>query len=237
MRTRFQAFLAMLLLVVAGLPASISAQENVVVVELYTSQGCSSCPPADALLIELVERPDVLALALHVDYWDYLGWKDIFGNPAFTIRQQGYARVAGSRTIYTPQFVVGGENLIVGAKGMELANTIRNRLDDLAPISIGLSRSGNMLEISVDAVPAADQQDMMVQLVRYLPEQSVGIRRGENAGRLISYVNIVTEWQELGRWHGATPLSMTATVTGTDQVAVIVQNVRYGPILAAAALR
>ena len=95
-----------------------------VVVELYTSQGCSSCPPADALLEQLAARDDVIALSLHVDYWDYLGWQDAFANPAFTKRQRGYAARAGSSMIYTPQMVIGGRDHIVGTKGMELSDLI-----------------------------------------------------------------------------------------------------------------
>ncbi|MFV2038375.1 MAG: DUF1223 domain-containing protein, partial [Paracoccaceae bacterium] len=107
-----------------ALAAPVTAQSNAVLVELYTSQGCSSCPPADELLKKLDKRDNVIALALHVDYWDYLGWKDEFANPEFTKRQKSYAYMAGVRTVYTPQMVIGGVAPVVGHQEMEVADLI-----------------------------------------------------------------------------------------------------------------
>ena len=101
------------------------ADDMPVVVELFTSQGCSSCPPADALLHELSKRDDVIPLALHVDYWDYIGWKDSFAQPAFTARQRGYAQASGRRAIYTPQMIIGGQFDVVGNRPMDVAAIIR----------------------------------------------------------------------------------------------------------------
>ena len=102
-----------------------SANEKTVVVELFTSQGCSSCPPADALLAELDKSADVIALALHVDYWDYIGWKDSFADPGNTERQRGYAHAAAATSIYTPQMVIGGLDHVIGYKPMDVANTVQ----------------------------------------------------------------------------------------------------------------
>ncbi len=211
-------------------------QERLVVVELYTSQGCSSCPPADDIFAELTRRPGVLPLALHVDYWDYIGWKDIFAQPAFTDRQKSYARAAGSRTIYTPQIVVGGVDHIVGAKAMQIVDLIEAHaaLEDRAILR--LTRSGDLIEIRAEAREGLSAP-VIVQLVRYLPEETVLIERGENAGRTITYANIVTDWRRLGEWTGEAPLAMEAQAPGEQPTAVILQHEGPGEIIAAAALR
>ena len=103
-----------------GLPGA--AQDSPVVVELFTSQGCAACPPADALLGELARHEDVIALALHVDYWDYIGWEDVFARPEFTQRQHAYGHAAGSTVVYTPQMIVGGQERVVGVRPMAVAD-------------------------------------------------------------------------------------------------------------------
>lgn len=204
-----------------------------VVVELFTSQGCSSCPPADDLLERLAGRDDVLALALHVDYWDYIGWADTFANPRFTERQKAYAHVTGSRTIFTPQMVVGGSDFLVGTREMELGELIERHLDDRPLARLTLVRRGEALLIGAEAMrplPGA----MLVQLVRYRPREVVEIRRGENAGRSITYANIVTEWRVVGRWDGQSPLALQVEAPGSQPVAVILQQEGPGAIVAAA---
>ena len=212
------------------------AQGNPVIVELYTSQGCSSCPPADALVGELADREDVIPLALHVDYWDYIGWKDSFANPAFTDRQRAYAQAAGHRTIYTPQMIVGGTTQVVGYKPMLLASVIQTQKEDSIDLGISLMRNGNTVSIAAPALPKRTG-DMLVQLVRYRPSAVVDIRRGENAGKTITYHNIVMEWRVLGKWNGVQALQMTAEAKGDDPVVVILQMGSDGPIMAAARLR
>lgn len=228
-----QKLLAVFLLWVASVGSA--AGDHPVVVELYTSQGCSSCPPADELLTAIADREDVIALALHVDYWDYLGWADEFADPAYTARQRAYARAAGKRMIYTPQMVVGGLDHIVGHKPNELRSTLREHAAKRSPVNLAVERQGGNIEITAQAGQGTGP--MVVQLVRYTPQQSVAIRRGENAGREILYSNIVTSWQVLREWNGRAALSMRANAPGDAPVVVIIQSDGHGPILAAARLR
>jgi hypothetical protein len=215
-------------------PACAQA-EPVVVVELYTSQGCSSCPPADAFMAELVNNPQVIALSLHVDYWDYIGWKDQFANPAFTERQKAYARAIGSRTIYTPQMIVAGADRVEGNDPAAVSAYVTAHLANDHGVTLSLQRNGDQLVISAvsESVFAAPAD---VQIVRYIAQETVSINSGENAGKTLTYHNIVTDWQALGEWTGAAPLELSATVTGTDPVVVIVQKREKAAILAAARL-
>lgn len=210
--------------------------ERLVVIELFTSQGCSSCPPADALLTELTARDDVLPLALHVDYWDYIGWADSFASTAFTARQKAYARAAGRRTIYTPQMVVSGTHQLVGTRAMELGELIEAHSARPETVTLRLERAGGKVQIRAEAeAPLA--RPVLIQLVRYEPEQTVEILRGENEGRTVTYSNIVTDWQVVGRWAGDAPLSLTADAPGSNPAAVILQEDRPGAVVAAAVAR
>lgn len=230
-------FLAALTFAMMGAGAAAGEEaRRPVVVELFTSQGCSSCPPADALLAELAPRDDVIALALHVDYWDYIGWKDSFASPLHTKRQKAYARAAGARTIYTPQMIVGGTAVISGLKPMKLVDLIREQGALEPRVRIVLLRAGDAVEIRAEAEPPLDQP-ATVQLVRYMPEKRVEISHGENAGRSIAYSNIVTQWQPLGDWDGKDPFALVAPAPGAEPVVVIVQETGPGAILAAARLR
>ncbi|KMW57015.1 hypothetical protein AIOL_001973 [Candidatus Rhodobacter oscarellae] len=220
---------------VSSLGGMAQAGERAVVIELYTSQGCSSCPPADALLHELAQRDDVIPLALHVDYWDYIGWKDEFARPEHTTRQKAYAHAAGQRTIYTPQMIVGGRDHVVGYKPMRLAELIEQHRSLAQSVEITLTRDG--ANLTVAAVRTAPTGQMVVQLVQYQPSASVSIRRGENKGRTLDYANIVTDWQVLDNWDGAEPLSLQAEVDAAYPVVVLVQEPGAGAILAAARLR
>ncbi len=204
-----------------------------VIVELFTSQGCSSCPPADAMLDELADRDDVIPLALHVDYWDYIGWKDSFANPAHTDRQRAYARAVKSSTIYTPQFVVGGLDHVVGTKAMKLFENIMKHQALETGVTIELRRDGDAVAIdaTADAAKAYD-----VHLVRYTPEETVAIKRGENAGQSLHYANIVRDWTTID-WNAGTPLNRRVEAPGSDPVVVFVQEPRNGLIVAAARLR
>jgi hypothetical protein len=218
-----------------GLAGGAMADGQPVVVELFTSQGCSSCPPADALLAELAKRDDVLPLALHVDYWDYIGWVDSFADPAHTARQKAYAHAAGARTIYTPQMVVGGVEQLIGTRAMELGELIEAHGARPSPVELSVARRSARVTIHAEAKGALPAGVVMVvQLVRFKPEEAVAIARGENAGRTITYTNIVTDWREIGRWTGAAPLDLAADAPGPDRAAVILQEEGPGAILAAA---
>lgn len=215
--------------------APVGAQSKPVVVELYTSQGCSSCPPADAFMAELVNDPQVIALALHVDYWDYIGWKDEFAHAAFTDRQKGYARAVGSRTIYTPQFIVNGMDRIEGVNPEAVQSLIRMHQETASGVTIMLQRDGDRLVIRAVA-DSALAAPVAVNLVRYIPKQTVTIERGENVGLTVDYHNIVTELSTLQDWTGAAPLELETTVEGSGPVAVFLQTAGHGAILAAARL-
>lgn len=227
-----------LCLAVPGLAQTSSepSSEPGVVVELYTSQGCSSCPPADALMETLVTQPGVIALALHVDYWDYIGWKDTFALARFTDRQKAYARAAGEKMIYTPQMIVGGTERIIGTEAGELAAAISRRAALPAPVALHLTRSGDVLEIRATADKPLTRP-VRVQVVRYLPQQTVEIVGGENAGQIVTYSNIVTDWQVVGEWPGTAPLEMSVAATGMDPLVVILQHEGPSDIVAAASLR
>ena len=210
--------------------------ETPVVVELFTSQGCSSCPPADALLGHLAQQDDVLALSLHVDYWDYIGWADSFARPAFTARQKAYAHAAGDRMIYTPQMIVDGRHRIVGPKAMDLAEAVRHRAEAPSPVDVAAARRGEMLEVVAQPVGRVPGE-MIVRLVRYRPKATVTIERGENAGRKLTYHNIVTDLQDLAAWDGKAPLELRHRLSGEDRAAILVQAAGHGPVLAAARAR
>lgn len=219
-----------------ALSGMASAQTNPVVVELFTSQGCSSCPPADAVLGELAGRDDVIALALHVDYWDYIGWKDTFATPAFTDRQHAYAFAAGARTVYTPQIVVGGVDDVIGSDPGGISRLVASHQKQVPEVALSLERSGDAVVIS--ATGAANPSGMLeVQLIRYRPEAVVAIKRGENAGRSITYRNIVTSVTVVDRWDGQGSYSRRVSVPGDDPVVVLLQRPQAGPIVAAARVR
>ena len=218
-----------------GAQAQVQGTAVGTVVELYTSQGCSSCPPADEYLRKLAAQPGVIALALHVDYWDYIGWTDRFGNPQFTERQKKYARAARSNTIYTPQMIVGGVDRVEGNDPQMVEAAIR-RLQEAAPdLALRLARQGDMLEIAAPARPALEAP-LRVDLVRYEPQAHVAIDSGENAGMTITYTNIVTGWTQVGQWDGKSALSLKVPAAGAQPVVVILQSEGPGRIYAAAQL-
>ena len=207
-----------------------------IVVELYTSQGCSSCPPADAYLTELATEPGVIALALHVDYWDYIGWADMFADPKYTVRQKAYARDAGSNTIYTPQMIVQGAERVEGTNPMKVEGNIRRHQMATKSVTLQLTRDGGTVNVTATANPPLTEP-LNVQLVRYRPMQMVKIEYGENAGMVMEYTNIVTTWSRVGEWSGKEDLQMALPAAGDDPVVVILQADGPGQIYAASVLK
>jgi hypothetical protein len=168
------------------------------VVELFTSQGCSSCPPADRILTELAKKGETLALGWHVDYWDYLGWKDTFGSPAFTQRQRGYARTLQESQIYTPQAVINGRVHVVGSDREAIAGAL-TRLSakgEGLTVPVAATSDGKTLKVHVAAVP--DAADATLWMVYFTDEVAVDVLRGENAGKKIVYSNIVRAVEMIG---------------------------------------
>lgn len=221
------------ILMLAGFVGSAKAEENrLVVVELFTSQGCSSCPPADAFLHKLAARKDVLALGLHVDYWDYIGWKDVFGQKAHSDRQRAYAHVGGRRSVYTPQMIVQGEQHVVGNHPVEVNRLIQRHQRQADKARLTVVREAGKLRILAQA--QGHEEPVAVLLVRYLPQAMTQIQRGENAGLDIKYANIVTDIQVLDIWDMKRPYETKERLSGPERAAIILQARGHGPILAAA---
>ncbi len=172
------------------------------VVELFTSQGCDACPPADAALAEMVARGDIIALAYHVDYWDYLGWRDTLANPENTQRQHDYGKVFGARSVYTPQAVVNGRGDVNGANKAEIAGALAKFAQDGQGLTVDLkaSRRGDSIVVEAGAGPGPNEAHLV--LVFFDDAKPVQIQRGENGGSLITYWNAVTGMQTAGMWHG-----------------------------------
>jgi hypothetical protein len=242
----FRPLLCAIALLAPGLPAatpSIGGEFRLgpkAVLELFTSQGCSSCPKADALLDEMGKRPDVVSLAYHVDYWDYTGWQDTFGAKENTKRQHDYAAAWGSSRIFTPQLVVNGTSGVVGSK--------RDKVDAALagaqlPLNVELTpAAGDVLSVDIAGKPSAGFGEAVVWLVTYVDRAEVDIGRGENQGQKVAYTHIVTGRQVLGMWEpdkGASlklPLDEVLT-SPANGAAILVQQDKQGlpgPILGAA---
>ncbi len=211
------------------------------VVELFTSQGCSSCPPADANLGDLAKHGSVVALAYHVDYWDYLGWKDTLANAANTARQNGYAKTLGERSVYTPQAVLDGRAHVNGADAEAIAVGLgQSRLN----VPVRLSRVGDRIIAETGAGPVPGNETVIV-FAWFKSDTTVKVERGENRGSTIHYVNSVVSLGTTGMYHGEAgqyemPVSEAARA-GADGVAVLVQEIGIGgapgAILGAALMR
>ncbi len=227
MTRHFAAALAGLALIVAPDAALAGDPAHPTVVELFQSQGCSSCPPANANVLALAGRPDILALSWQVTYWDDLGWKDTFGSPVFTARQWDYARAFHRGQVATPEVVVNGRADVVGANRGELEDLIR-RADRGA--------SGPALKLEAGRVTVSGQTGRgLVLLVRYDPNIiQVAIQRGENGGRTLPHRNVVREVASLGAWNGgARAYALPAATRPGLKTAVLLQDGPGGPILAA----
>lgn len=181
-------------------PAVATGGETRAVVELFTSQGCSSCPPADALLTELAGRDDLVALTFPVDYWDYLGWRDTLASAQNSQRQRDYAEARGDRAVYTPQIVVNGSVHVVGSDPAAVESALGSA--PAFPARVSLSRVGDVIEIAVDGILPAGVRMASVSLAVLAEPVEVEIGRGENRGRKITYTNVVRTLQAVGMWEG-----------------------------------
>ncbi|MBY5817279.1 DUF1223 domain-containing protein [Rhizobium leguminosarum] len=196
------------------------------VVELFTSQGCSSCPPADAAFRKLVNQGDVIALAYHVDYWNYLGWADTLSSKENTERQYGYARTMGRSNVYTPQAIVNGRGHLAGAD----LNGINTKIDTFSSegngltIPISAAMRGDELEIKI----GAGQGKANVVMVYFDKEKTIDVEKGENSGKKISYLHSVTNVETVGMWDGkAINLTLPASVLQRPQLegcAILLQS-------------
>ncbi|GAC1435878.1 MAG: DUF1223 domain-containing protein [Burkholderiaceae bacterium] len=210
-----------------------SAEPRPAVLELFTSQGCSSCPPADVIVNELARRPDVLALSFHVDYWDGLGWRDRYSLASATERQRGYAQTLRRSLVYTPQVVIDGSRDIVGSQGGAVTDAVSGRRDGVAT---SVSVSGRTVQIQVGAGSDVALADVL--LVSYLREATTPIGRGENSGRTLKESNIVLSLHVLGQWKGKPrefELSVDKLPENVTDVAVLIQSAGQGAILGAVA--
>ena len=213
------------------LAVSASASERPVVVELYTSQGCSSCPPADALLGELAKDPDVIALAFHVDYWDYIGWPDPFAERAYTQRQRGYARAQGERTVYTPQMIMDGRSHVVGNNTTAVRNAINEYKEMASVMALNAENSNGRVTVFAPEKRLSAKADVL--LIEYMPSATTEVLRGENAGRKLTYHNIVRSVQKLGTWSSSGAKILKGRQKFDLPAVILVQEVGHGPILAA----
>ncbi|HLH49428.1 MAG TPA: DUF1223 domain-containing protein [Roseiarcus sp.] len=223
-------------LAVAGMVVSstlgLAAEASPVkaVVELFTSQGCSSCPPADRILAELARDPDTLAISLPVDYWDYIGWKDTLAEPVYTARQRAYARTSGRGEVYTPQAIINGVADAVGSDRAQIATAEAQTLKrpDVLSTPLSVSEQGGSIAISIGAAPSGRSYKAGVYLIALASKRTVAIKRGENAGSTLTYSNVARAITKIGEWTGA-PIVLKASLdqarlNGADSYAVIVQE-------------
>jgi hypothetical protein len=214
-----------------------------VVVELYTSQGCSSCPPADALLGRLAKRPDVIAMSLPVTYWDMLGWKDTLASEANTRRQKAYAAAMGHGAVYTPQIIVDGVSDVVGSREAAVQAAIETDGHEAegSDVAVSLHETPQELQIGVGASADRSQKaPATVWLFHLRGQATVAIGGGENDGRTMTYHNVVGDLKAVGQWKGeALSISLPRSEMESlphDAVAVVVQHGGYGHVVGAAFL-
>ncbi len=235
------------LFVVAGLAiasAPARAEPPRCVVELFTSQGCSSCPPADRLVRELARDPSVVAISWPVDYWDYIGWKDTLAQPMFTARQKAYASARGDGHVYTPQAIINGLVHAVGSDRAEIESAVKaghGRKGALTvPLSLSPVATGG-LRIEIGNAAGEGPKEALVWLVRIAKERTVAIGRGENTGESVTYTNVARSTAKVGEWNGhAANIDVAAAdlrAADSDAYVVLLQAgtaARPGVILGAA---
>lgn len=229
-----------MILIVGMLACGVQAEPRAVI-ELFTSQGCSSCPPADRLIGELKNDPSLITVSLPIHYWDYLGWKDTLADPRHTARQKAYSSVRGDRDVYTPQVIVNGVAQALGSDRAAIERAVETATDEGNALAVPLVLSVADGKVSVKAGDGPGSSlSGEVWLWGVATSVPVAIRRGENNGRTVTYFNVVRSWLKLGEWKGAQQ-SWTVSLADikgerVDSVAAIVQSgspARPGPILGA----
>ncbi len=219
-------------------PTRAEADSRKVVVELFTSQGCSSCPPADANLAALAQRGDIIAISYHVDYWDYLGWRDTFAQAAFSERQRSYSRANSSWRVYTPQVVVGGAYQTVGSDVAAVDALVKAAQNTSRPSpSLRFQKQPHAMEVHATGVDGYQGTGATVWLATVSPKASAKIERGENEGREIEYANVVRTLVPIGRWTGQS-LTLTFAIdpvleAAGDVCLIFLQDNDSGHILTA----
>ena len=232
-------------------PAELRAGETKGVVELFTSQGCSSCPAADALFVKLAKRSDLIVLTMPVDYWDYLGWKDTLASPGNTARQKAYARSRGDGQVYTPQAVVNGQVHVNGAQESQIENALRRSAGraDSSRLTLKSWIDTEALVVEATGMPASSapasanapvaKGTVLLAFVKRQTEVEIG--RGENKGRKVVYANVVQQLKPVGEWAGTTATLRIPRAQlprdGYDFCVVLLQQGAAVPILAAAEVR
>jgi len=234
MNYRHITFAAALICTALTAPPQASAGEPRAVIELFTSQGCSSCPAADKIIGELAQDPSLLAMSLAVDYWDYLGWKDTLALRGHSDRQRAYAYARGDREVYTPQVVVNGIVHVLGSDKAAIEKAIAQTRQTAAPLTVPVTMTVADGKVIVNVLAATDEhQSGEVWLCPITSKAPVSIARGENNGRTLTYHNVVRRWVKLGEWNGK-PASFSVplvdlpnadySLQDIDQLALVVQT-------------
>ncbi len=229
--------LGLIVLVGSGkdLRAQTTPSRSPSVVELYTSQGCSSCPPADRVLGELATMPNVIALAFHVDYWDNIGWRDHYSIPNAVERQYRYVQTLGLSSAFTPQAVVDGRSSFVGSDKRRILDALADRAGDAVPVSLEVSDG----VLTVRVPEGQDRKPYQVFVAAYLPQASTPVGRGENSGRTLQEFNIVRQFRSIGTWSGHAAVFQAPVESfpaDASRVAVLLQRDGQGPIAGSAAI-
>jgi hypothetical protein len=213
------------------LPAPDARAEQRVLVELFTSQGCSSCPAADKLLAELAKDPSILTMSLAVDYWDYLGWKDTLALPGHAKRQRAYAGARGDRAVYTPQIVINGVAHVLGSDKGAIDRAVKsaragNSQSGLVAVQAAVADGSIHVDVPAAKNPGQSGEVWLCPISKQVPVQ---IGRGENKGHMVTYTNVVRGWVKLGEWNGqprkfSKPLAEINAAGEVDSFAVVVQG-------------
>jgi len=213
------------------------------VVELFTSQGCSSCPPADKIIGELAKDPNVIALSMPIEYWDYLGWKDTLADSRFSARQKAYSQMRGDRDVYTPQAIVNGSAKVIGSDRTAIDSAIQStqKSDGVMSVPVTMTLSGKHINVSVAASKTPNSSQGEIWICSVSKAVPISIARGENRGREVTYYNVVRNVLKVGDWNGnsgswSVPLENISR-EGVDAAVVFVQDgnrEKPGPMLGAA---